>query len=65
MEGGREGRRGEGWRGGVTVITYSNIIQWHNHVTYYVITQDGVYAAQQWYVDSVSHRLKSQSWSPN
>ena len=22
----------------------------NNHVTYYVITQDGVYAAQQWYV---------------
>ena len=48
VEGGRLGREGgrEG-RGGVTVIPE---LQWHNHITYYVITQDGVYAAQQWYV---------------
>ena len=63
-EGGREGREGGrlgGWgreegrergRGGMTVIHILMAPQYlnNNHVTYYVITQVGVYAEQQWYV---------------
>ena len=43
MEGGREGGR-EG------CLPMEAQYLKNNHVTYYVITQGGVYAAQQWYI---------------